>query len=230
MAKWVSGRALSSANRERKAQDPVFNVCYLCGEYRPDKSIDLSGPYAVCPACGHRHPFRRLPLFAVGGPSGTGKSTICQQLSGRFSGAVLLDADILWLPEFNTPEDNYQRFFEVWLRMAKNIGQSGQPVVIFGAGFCVPDNLEPCVERRYFSHIHYLGLVCEGDELARRLRSRPEWRKSGSPAVIASQLEFNRWLRQEGPQQTPPLDLLDTTHAPRDQTAAAVARWIRERL
>jgi hypothetical protein len=72
----------------------MFNVCYNCGLYRADKLIDPAGPYAICPECGHRHPFGQLPLFIVGGASGSGKSTLCQALTGAVTEAVLLDAEI----------------------------------------------------------------------------------------------------------------------------------------
>ncbi|MEZ4519803.1 MAG: hypothetical protein R3C44_24235 [Chloroflexota bacterium] len=62
----------------------------------------------------------------------------------------MLESDILWRPEFNTPENQYRDFFELWLRMAKNISQSGQPVILFGAGFAVPSNMKPVRERRCF--------------------------------------------------------------------------------
>ena len=53
--------------------------------------------------------------------------------------------------------------------MCKNIAQWGRPVVLFGAGFGVPHNIEPCVERRYFSSVEYLALVCSDASLAVRL-------------------------------------------------------------
>ncbi|MEZ4519804.1 MAG: rRNA adenine N-6-methyltransferase family protein [Chloroflexota bacterium] len=52
----------------------IFNTCYNCGQYHADKAIDPDGPFAVCPECGYRHPFRQLPLLLVGGASGAGKS------------------------------------------------------------------------------------------------------------------------------------------------------------
>ncbi len=55
----------------------MFNVCYQCGIYRADKIIDPAGPYAVCPECGHRHPFLRQPLFTVGGASGRANPPCC---------------------------------------------------------------------------------------------------------------------------------------------------------
>jgi hypothetical protein len=205
----------------------MLNVCHQCGLYRADKIIDPDGPFAICPECGHRHPFLALPLMIVSGASGAGKSTVCNLLTGRVRDAVLLDSDILWRPEFNKPEDNYRDFFETWLRMAKNIGQSGRPVVLFGAGIGVPSNLEGCIERRYFSGIHYLSLVCDDDRLAARLQQRPAWRQSSQQPFIEEQLRFNRWFRaynQNGGQ--PPITLIDTTQSTPEETAQAVTGWI----
>lgn len=202
----------------------MINTCAHCGLYRADKTIDPAGPYAVCPECGHQHPFLRLPLFVIGGASGTGKSTVCQTLSGKPSPAVVLDADILWRPEFNTPETNYRDFFETWLRMAKNISQSGRPVALFGAGVCVPENIEPCIERRYFSQVHYLALTCSEEALVERLRQRPAWRETHHKDFIEAQARFNRWFQAYD--QQPTIEVLDTTHITVEIAAQKVQDWI----
>ena len=111
-----------------------------------------------------------------------------------------------------------------------NVGQSGRPVVLFGAGMGVPANLEPCIHRRYFSRLHYLALVCDDDLLADRLAARPAWRGCADPAFIAAHQQFNRWFREEGPTTPPGIDLIDTTHQAPDETAAQVAAWIRAHL
>src|SRR4051812_35126649 len=129
----------------------MLDTCDACGQYRPDKTIDPSGPFAVCPECGHRNPFRQLPLFIVAGASGAGKTALCRRLTGRLETVVALDHDILWQAEFNQPANGYRHFYETWLRVAVNISQSGRPVLLFGAGAGVPGNIEPCVRRRYFS-------------------------------------------------------------------------------
>ena len=146
----------------------MLNVCINCGEYRADKIIDPEGPYAVCPVCQHPHLFRQLPLLIVCGPSGTGKTTVCHGLVGEVEEAIVLEGDIIWQPEFNKPDDNFRMFFNTWLRLGKNIGQAGRPVVLFSAG-AVPSNIEPCVERRYFSRVSYLALICEDEILDTRL-------------------------------------------------------------
>ena len=204
----------------------MFNVCHQCGLYRADKIIDPSGPYAICPECGHRHTFRQLPLLMVSGASGAGKSSVCNALLGQLDHVVLLDSDILWRPEFNKPEESYRDFFETWLRMAKNISQSGRPVILFGAGMGVPGNIEPCIERRYFSQVHYLALVCDDNELARRLQARPAWRGSGSETYIERQVRFNRWFN-ETKDIHPSISLIDTTDASLEHTVEQVNSWIR---
>jgi|SRR6266498_4574099 len=206
----------------------MFNVCHNCGLYRVDKIIDPSGPYAICPECGYKHPFRQLPLLIVSGASGAGKTSVCKAMIGKLDNVVLLDSDILWRPEYNKPEDNYRDFFETWLRVAKNISQAGRPVILFGAGMGVPENIEPCVERRYFSDIHYLALVCDDDLLAQRLKARPAWRGSGDQAYIETHVQFNQWFKEQGKRNTP-ISLIDTTNVLLETTVELVKIWIREK-
>ena len=202
----------------------MMNVCHKCGMYHADKIIDPSGPFAICPECGYEHPFQQLPLLMVSGASGTGKTTVCQRLLGQVTQAVLLDSDILWQPQFNTPDTNYRDFFETWLRVCKNISQSGRPVVLFGAGVGVPENIENRIERRYFSKIHYMALVCSDETLPERLQARPIWRGTREPAYIEESIRFNRWFRAYDSQ--PVIKLIDTTNALPEETVLQVESWI----
>jgi broad-specificity NMP kinase len=167
-----------------------------------------------------------LPLLMIGGAAGVGKTTVCGHLIGTLNDVVILEADILWQPEFNQPDDNYRSFFETWLRMSKNISQSGQPVALFGAGCVMPENVEPCVERRYFSAVHYLALTCDDDVIAERLKSRPAWRKCGDLEFIEEHISFNHWLKETAPTIEPPVEVLDTTAMSIEEASAQVAQWI----
>ena len=111
----------------------MFNVCPHCGLYTDEKAIDPDGPFAICPHCGYRHRFVRLPLFIVTGASGAGKTATCVRLAPQMAECVCLEADIFWRQEFNTPENDYRAFRNLCLRLAKNIGQSGRPVALFGS-------------------------------------------------------------------------------------------------
>ena len=209
----------------------MMNVCFQCGMYHADKIIDPSGPFAICPECGYQHSFLYLPLLVVSGASGTGKSTVCNHLIGRYQESVLLDSDILWRSEFNTPNDNYREYFETWLRVCKNISQSGRPVVLFGAGAGVPENLEGCIERRYFSSIRYLALVCSDEILSERLRQRPAWRGTRHPNYIADHQRFNQWFTNYNSNETqPPITLLNTSEKSPEETVNEVESWIRQNI
>jgi shikimate kinase len=208
----------------------MWNVCWQCGLYRGDKHIDPSGPYAVCPECGYKHPFRQQPLFLIGGASGSGKTAVCQELLGKLPEVVMLDSDILWRAEYDKPEEKYRDFFETWLRMCKNIGQAGRPVVLLGGGMGVPENLESCIERRYFSTLHYLALVCDDEVLAERLRQRPAWRRAGQPEFIAAHVKFNQWFKTQAVHGNPKVELINTSDAGMSKTSEQVAEWILSRL
>ncbi|HEY7294181.1 MAG TPA: AAA family ATPase [Dehalococcoidia bacterium] len=206
----------------------MFNVCPGCGRYDAEREVPPHEAVAVCRACGHVQPFRRLPLFVLTGASGAGKSTIGLRLPALLPECVVLDSDVLWRPEFATPQDGYRSYRELWLRLVKDVHQSGRSVVLCGAA--IPEQFERCVERRYLATIHYLALVCDPETLAMRLAARPRWRRSGEPETVERMQAFNRWLRDDAAGTDPPIALFDTTAASPEQTAAAVAGWVRERL
>ena len=213
----------------------MFNVCTRCGAYHADKRVaplpeNPGWADTVCPTCGHQSRFRHLPLLIISGASGTGKTTICRRLAGQISEAVLLELDILWRPEFDRPDDAYGSYLDTWLRMVKNIAQSGRPVVVFGAGIGVPSNLEQQVERRYIAGIRTLALTCDDATLTARLQARPGWRESGSDTFIEAQSEFNRWSAEVGPTLSPPIETYDTTKQSLDANANHVAAWIRRTI
>lgn len=208
----------------------MTNVCSSCGSYRADKIVDVDAEIVVCPECGHRQRLRFLPLMLVGGPSGAGKSTILFELVSRDLPVVLLDADTIWSPHFDDPDSNYREFFETWLRIAKNIHQSGRSCVLFGSGAVVPRNIIPCIEARYFSRIHYLALIAEEDALRTRLLSRPAWRHTADEDFLSAQIEFARWLRTGAEAAEHDIRPVDTTHEPATESAGRVADWISEVL
>jgi hypothetical protein len=205
----------------------MFDVCTACGVRQDGPELDGPG-HLVCPSCGDRRPFRRLPLLLVGGPAGAGKSSVGAQLLGELTEAVVIEGDLLWRREFDTPEDGYNGYCRLWLRLAAHISQSGRPVALFGAGFAVPHGVEPLPERRLFSAAHYLGLVCDDEVLAARLRARPTWRNT-TDELIGEHVKFNHWLKEHAATTDPPVTLIDTTSAPVAETAALAAAWIRER-
>jgi broad-specificity NMP kinase len=187
--------------------------------------VDRDAPVLICEECGHRQPFRRLPLFALTGPSGGGKSTVARMLSPALADlAVVVEQDVLWTAGLQDPADDFGAFRSTWLRMAAMIHQSGRRVVLVGT--VVPVQLEHRPERVFVGDIHYLGLVCEPEVLSARLRARPAWRGWGEPRT-AETLAFNDWLRRNGPELHPPVELLDTTALPPAEITRVVTDWVR---
>ena len=202
----------------------MFNVCPGCGEYRPNREVRAQDEVAIC-ECGDVQPFRPRPLFIVGGASGTGKSTVLVRIARRELPVLPLDGDILWCDAFG---ERVNEHAELWLRMAKNIGMAGKPVMLFSGGLVVPENVEGCVERRYFSEVHRLALVCAEDVLTARLRARPAWRGASRPEVLAAQLDFNRALMRIAERER--IELVDTTSISIEEAADRILAWTLERL
>ncbi|HEY2724582.1 MAG TPA: AAA family ATPase [Pseudonocardiaceae bacterium] len=197
-------------------------VCHRCGDL-VELPVDPGAPLS-CGACAHRQEFVRQPLYCLAGPSGTGKSTLARLLLPRLRGRfVVLEQDVLWVPELRDPTDEHRAFRSTWLRLAAMIGQNGRPVLLCGT--VVPPELEPLPERALFSAVHYLALTCEPDVLARRLRARPAWREWDEPR-IAEMLAYADWLRAEAATLNPPVTLLDTTERDVESTAQEVCRWL----
>jgi broad-specificity NMP kinase len=201
-----------------------LRICPACGDRADTPLTETREPLLICARCGHRWPFRRLPMFALTGPSGAGKSTVGPRLLERLAdSAVVLEQDVLWTGALRDDVDGHPAFRATWLRMAAMIQQNGRPVVLCGT--VVPPEFESLPERVFFSDIHYFALVAEPDALARRLRARPAWRE-WSEERIAEMLEFNDWLRAEAGALSPPVRLFDTTHASLDEAVDAVIQWI----
>src|SRR5579859_847406 len=156
----------------------MSRVCPQCGEWCEEEPIDPGGPAVVCTFCHSAQPFLQLPLFVILGPSGAGKSTLSLQLPAALPECVTLDTDILWGVLPATKEKDYSDYHNLWLYIAKNIAQNDRPVVLCGTA--LPKQVEPCPQRRYFSTVYYLTLVCDDDVLVERLKARPAWRKSPS--------------------------------------------------
>lgn len=203
----------------------MFNVCPGCGEYSEGKEVKLGAPaIAVCSECDYSQSFLALPLFVVTGASGSGKTAAALELARIDQRFVVLDQDILWNDAMSTPGNGFRLFRNTWLRMAKNIHQSGKSVVLFGSA--LPEQYESCPERRYFSNVQYLTLICEPAKLETRLTARPSWRNSGTPAVLQQMLEFNSWLTKNAGETTPPMAVLDTSARTIGETVEGIRKWL----
>ncbi|OUP13894.1 AAA family ATPase [Anaeromassilibacillus sp. An200] len=170
-------------------------------------------------------PTRKQQLFLISGASCVGKSTLCEELFHRETAYIVLESDLIWREVYDTPEDNYRAFRQVWMRICSNVSQIGLPVVLCGCA--IPEQFEALPERALFTETHYLAAVCNDAEMRRRIC---EGRGVTDEKWIRSSLDFNRWLRENAGQTTPKITLLDTTSLTPQQAAVLADRWITERL
>jgi shikimate kinase len=176
-----------------------------------------------CEACGSERNAARAPVFFVAGPSGCGKTTAMHLAMQQVQSVVHFDVDLLWglSAKLQSPADNYAELSRTRLLFAWSLIQSGRPVVLWGGG--TPEQTEVRPERRMFSSIHYLSLVCDEDVLLQRLKNRGEF-NSYSDVFLAQTMDYARYLRD--PARNKLSSVIDTTHLSPEATAEAVGRWI----
>lgn len=200
----------------------MLNTCVKCKKYTVKKEISLDGKSMTCPFCGHNQEIKPMPLFIITGASGVGKSAISAELFQKEKDYIVMESDILWNDSYNVPEDNYRKYRELWLRMCKNISQIGKPVVLCGCS--VPEQFENCLERRYFSEIHYIAIVCDEDILNKRLTEDRRYEKDHQYVKVS--IDFNTWLKENADKTQPNMRLLDNSHLTNDEAAKIVDQWI----
>ncbi len=189
----------------------MLDLCPDCGASWDDPVV--SGDEVSCPRCGHTERFRKVPLLVVGGASGVGKSAVLRRLLGTLPGHVLLESDTLWDRRY-LPDPG--PFYDQWLRLCRDVAQSGLQPVLFGAGFAVPENLVHRPQVRWFSGVEVVALVASDDTLVRRLMARPEERRTEG---VEPHVEFSRWLWVNAPAR------IDAGR-PLEAVAADVTSWI----
>lgn len=131
-----------------------------------------------------------------------------------------MEQDLVYFMPHHTPEAlTFKR--EVIMRMAKNISQVGIPVVLGAAS--IPEQFENTYERRFFSTIYYIALVCKPEALEERMRVG---RKIADMDWIESSISFNQWLMDNGESHVPKIEICDITHKTSAEVASDLDRWI----
>lgn len=166
-------------------------------------------------------PTKKLPLFIITGASCVGKSTTAEVLFQNETDYIVMESDLLWNDIYNTPEDDYRTYRELWLRVCANISQTGKPVVLCGCS--TPKQFEVCDARKLFSHIYYMAIVCDDELLEQRMRIE---RGVTDESWVKSSLEFNRWLKENANKTEPEMMLLDNSTLTPEEAARITDRWI----
>lgn len=166
-------------------------------------------------------PNKKLPLFIITGASCVGKSTMSEILFHQEDKYIVMESDLLWNDIYNTPDDEYRSYRELWLKLCSNISQIGMPVVLCGCA--IPKQFEECQGRNLFTSIHYVALVCDNGVLDERMRYG---RKVTDENWIKGSKEFNQWLIKNATSTIPPIKLINTSDLTPIQSADIVDKWI----
>lgn len=211
-------------------ESPVdLQICLGCCARFTDPVVEppvggTDAPVPVCAECGRRRPYRRLPLFALTGPSGAGSSTVARLLPGGLADvAVVVEQDVLWTAGLQDPADDFAAFRRAWLRVAA-LSTSGRPVVLVGS--VGPEQFERRPERAVVGEIPTGAGGRPGRAPLQPRRARPARRGWDEPR-IAEAVRFDDWLRRTAPTLDPPVELLDTTRRALDETAHRVVERVR---
>lgn len=167
------------------------------------------------------NPTKKLPLFIITGASCVGKSTMAEVLFKNETDYIVMESDLLWNDSYNTPEDDYRAYRELWLCMSANISQIGKSVVLCGCA--IPKQFEVCNARRLFANIYYIAIVCNDEHLERRMRIG---RGVTDENWVKNSLEFNRWLKENANQTKPKMMLLDNSDLTPEEAARITDGWI----
>lgn len=171
----------------------MIGICPKCGNYEWDKLISEDKNRITCPKCRHEWGFKAMPLFILTGCSGVGKTTTAQELQQRDINFIVMDSDYLFNLMPHETEEDYKNLSEQIMSLSRNIMQGGKPLLWTKAGAL--EYFEDAYNRRFFTNIHYLALVCDSKDLEMRMR---EGRGIASDDWIQGSIDYNRWFMENG--------------------------------
>lgn len=203
----------------------MIGTCPKCGNSEPNKQISENKKYIICQQCGHQWKYKTMPLFVLTGCSGVGKTTTAQELIQRDTKFIVMDADFLYNIMLHNTDEDCKNWVEQIMSLSKNIMQSGKPLLWTMAGLL--DYFENTYNRRFFTEVYFLALVCKTEELEKRMR---EGRHISDTNWINSSIDYNRWFIENGIVSNHKIDIYDITGKSVSEVADYVTQWVEARL
>ncbi|MNL12319.1 hypothetical protein D3C87_1331830 [compost metagenome] len=160
----------------------------------------------------------KLPLFIVTGASGSGKTYVIKELRRMMPDFDIFDPDNL--VEFIGHD--WEKMRNIWLRVARNIAQSGRMTIICGT--MMPWDIEKCADFPFFKHVYYLNLHCDEETREKRLRER-NWTEE----EIQNHKNFAKRLLEIADEvYNPPMPTIDTTDTDVTEVASQIKEWVHQ--
>lgn len=205
-----------------------MHFCTNCEKTLPHRDPRPDDGVAVCSQCGTENKIPRVPLFVVTGSSGCGKSTVSQILLQKPNPYFIVDSDFL-LHDIKGYGGSWDTFWNFVCIVSLNLARNHRPMVVVGRVH--PTQIEKAFTSKFFSAVHYIVLTCEPATQTERLNGRavPGLLNLPTPEQIEGHHKGTVAITEEA-RSRPNATVLDNTLMTQDQTAAAVDRWILERL
>ncbi|MGN0143195.1 MAG: AAA family ATPase [Roseburia sp.] len=201
----------------------MIATCSICGNHNWDKEV--TGNQITCPKCGASWEFQKLPLFILTGCSGIGKTTTAQLLQREHNRFVILDADMFYnIMPHETDSDYYDQVEQIE-SLAKNISQSGYPVLWTMAGNI--DKINQTYHRRFFEKVYVLALVASEADIRERMTNGRNITDAG---WIQSSVDYNHYFMTHDIIGDMPYETLNTTGKSVEGVAAGVKDWLLSHL
>lgn len=197
----------------------MIAICKNCGNHKWNKDVD--GDYIICPECGSRWNFMKMPLHIITGCSGVGKTTAAQELQKLTTDYVVLDADIFYNIMPHESEEDYYNQIEQIFSLSNNISQSGKPVVWTMAGNI--DKLLQVYHAQFFSEIRVLALTCREETLRNRMM---EGRGIMDEGWIRSSVEYNEYFRTHKKIGEVSFSTIETDDKSPEEIAECILEWM----
>ncbi len=197
----------------------MIEVCLHCGNGTWDKYVEEQT--IVCPICGSKWNFLKLPLFFITGASGVGKTTAARILQRKTQDFMVLDVDKFYNTMPHDTEEDALKQIEQLLYFSRNAMQCGKPLVWTKAGNI--DKLSIASGTRYFSEIACLALVCSDEQLQSRMT---DGRGIKDTEWIYSSLDYNKYFIEHNKIGNTHYELLKVDDKTPEETAAEIEHWL----
>lgn len=203
----------------------MLSICPKCGNHEWNKTISVDKKQIFCPNCGYQWDFKAMPLFILTGCSGVGKTTTAQELLLRDTDFLVMDADFLFNIMPHDTDEDYKNWVEQIMSLSKNIMQGGKPLLWTMAGAL--EYFEKTYNRRFFTEVYFLALVCTDEALEKRMR---EGRHITDANWIKSSVDYNHWFMDNGTISGTKADTFDITGKSVSEVADYVTGWVKGKL
>ena len=163
-------------------------------------------------------------LVILSAACGVGKSTVKNALNELvlLPGFACIDSDEVRLNWWNYAGTPREKEYTADC-LARAFELAGERHLLFGS-CCAPTDFHTRIRLPADVSLLYISMTCTDNEVRRRLLARPPERMCSDEAFIASQIDYNDWIRRHAHMYDLQLDNSEMTVAETAETVAAFVR------